>query len=81
MEKVKLTKPIDYGTEDPMVHKELSFDMQMFTQHLYMKGYLKDASFVPKNKFDVTHFERSYARDFLKYAAAKFGRDHQDIAK
>ncbi|KAL0306600.1 UNVERIFIED_CONTAM: hypothetical protein Sradi_6077300 [Sesamum radiatum] len=80
-EEVKLAKPIDYGTEDPMVHKELSSDMKMFTQHLYMEGYLKDASFLPKNKFDVTHFEPSYAREFLKYAAVKFGRDHQEIAK
>ncbi|KAL2245499.1 uncharacterized protein LOC105165462 [Sesamum indicum] len=80
-EEVKLPKRTDYGTEDPMVHKELSSDMQMFTQHLYMEGYLKDATFLPKNKFDVTHFERSYARDFLKYAAVNFGRDHQEIAK
>ncbi|KAL0443624.1 UNVERIFIED_CONTAM: hypothetical protein Slati_2085100 [Sesamum latifolium] len=81
IEEVKLVKPTDYGTEDPMVHKELSSDMQLFTQHLYMEGYLKKANFVPKNKFDATHLERSYARDFLKYAAAKFGRDHQEIAK
>ncbi|KAK4439102.1 hypothetical protein Salat_0245000 [Sesamum alatum] len=74
-------KPTDCGTEDPMVHKELSSDMQMFAQHLYMEGYLKDATFLRKNKFDVTQFESSYARNFLKYAAGKFGRDHQQIAK
>ncbi|KAK6134984.1 hypothetical protein DH2020_031268 [Rehmannia glutinosa] len=80
-EKLKNLKPIDFGNEDPMVHKELSSDMQMFTQHLYMKGYLKGASFMPKNKFDVTCFQISYGREFLKFAAVKFGEDHQEIAK
>ncbi|KAL0399493.1 UNVERIFIED_CONTAM: hypothetical protein Sradi_2292600 [Sesamum radiatum] len=81
MEEVKLAKPIDYGNEDPKVHKGLFSDMQMFTQHLYMEGYLKDATFLPKNNFDITHFEPSYAREFLKYAAVNFGRDHKEIAK
>ncbi|KAK6134970.1 hypothetical protein DH2020_031289 [Rehmannia glutinosa] len=80
-EKLKILKPIDFGNEDPMVHKELSSDMQMFTHHLYMKGYLKGASFMPKNKFDVTCFQISYGREFLKFAAVKFGEDHQEIAK
>lgn len=80
-EEVKLVKPTDYGNEDPMVHKELSSDMQMFAQHLYMEGYLQDANFMPKNKFHVTLFETSYAREFLKSAAVKFGKDHQEIAK
>ncbi|KAI3457613.1 hypothetical protein Pfo_014276 [Paulownia fortunei] len=79
--KVKLLEPTDFGNEDPMVHKELSSDMQMFTHHLYMEGYLKDASFMPKDKFDLTCFEVSYAREFLKFAAVKFGKDHQEIAK
>ncbi|KAG8386446.1 hypothetical protein BUALT_Bualt03G0149600 [Buddleja alternifolia] len=82
-EEVTLIEPIrtDFGNEDPMVHKELSPDMQMFARHLYVEGYLKTASFAPKDKFDPTCFEVSYAREFLKYAAVKFGKDHQEIAK
>lgn len=70
-----------YGVEDPMVHKELSADMKMFAEHLYAKGYLKNANFMPQNRFDPTYFEVSYARDFLKFAAVNFGEDHPDIAR
>ncbi|KAH0708809.1 hypothetical protein KY284_010236 [Solanum tuberosum] len=43
--------------------------------------YFKDSNFLPTRKFDITCFENSYARDFVKYAAEQFGRDHQEIAK
>ncbi|KAL7087526.1 hypothetical protein ACP275_13G072400 [Erythranthe tilingii] len=79
--KAKPLKPIDFGNEDPMVHKELSSDMRVFARHLYKKEYLLDASFMPKGKLDLTCFETSFARDFLKFTAVKFGKDHQEIAK
>ncbi|KAH6788739.1 hypothetical protein C2S51_003745 [Perilla frutescens var. frutescens] len=63
-----------------MVHKELSSDMKMFVEPLYTKGYLKNANFMPKDKFDASCFEISYAREFLKFAASNFGKDHPDIA-
>ncbi|KAL8512176.1 hypothetical protein ACS0TY_018581 [Phlomoides rotata] len=68
-------------SENPIVHKELSSDMLMFSQHLYVHGYFKNANFIPRKKFDVTCFEHSYAREFLKFAAESFGKDHQQIAK
>ncbi|KAG5572707.1 hypothetical protein H5410_062473 [Solanum commersonii] len=55
--------------EDHTVYKELSLDMLMFVTHLYNEG----------NKFDITSFENSYARDFVKYADEQFGRDHLEI--
>ncbi|KAL6506866.1 hypothetical protein OROHE_022303 [Orobanche hederae] len=78
---VKLNKATDFGNEDPMVYKELSCDMQVFTHHLYTEGYLKDANFMPKNEFNATCFEHSYGREFLKFAAVKYGEDHREIAK
>ncbi|CAA0815889.1 Unknown protein [Striga hermonthica] len=80
-EKVKSDKlPIEFGLEDPKVHKELSPEMQMLAQCLYVEGYLNSANFLPKDEFDVTCFEMSYGREFLKSAAVRFGEDHQKIA-
>ncbi|KAL3503084.1 hypothetical protein ACH5RR_037533 [Cinchona calisaya] len=67
--------------EDPVVYKELSSDMEMFVIHLYKNGYFKDSNFLPRNRFDVTCFENAYARDFIKFAAEKFGKDNQEVAK
>ncbi|TYJ12017.1 hypothetical protein E1A91_A11G318800v1, partial [Gossypium mustelinum] len=52
-----------------------------FVRHLYAKGYFKEASFVEDNKLDFGYFENSYGRDFIKFSAYNFGKDHQDIAK
>ncbi|PPR94293.1 hypothetical protein GOBAR_AA26379 [Gossypium barbadense] len=41
----------------------------------------KEASFVEDNKLDFGYFENSYGRDFIKFSAYNFGKDHQDIAK
>lgn len=67
--------------ENPEVYKELSPDMEMFVNHLYKNGYFKDSNFLPRNRFDITCFENSYARDFIKYAAEQFGKDNQEVAK
>ncbi|GFQ07220.1 hypothetical protein PHJA_002866100 [Phtheirospermum japonicum] len=77
----KKAKSAKLGYEDMTVHKNLSSDMQMFVHHLYMKGYFKDANFMPKDEFRPTRFEMSYGREFLKFAAVKFGGDHQEIAR
>ncbi|XP_047953620.1 uncharacterized protein LOC125199757 [Salvia hispanica] len=77
-------KPVErtaFGMEDPMVHRELSPDMRLFAEHLYAKGYLKDANFMNRDRFDPMDFEVSYAREFLKFAAVKFGEDHQYISR
>ncbi|XP_004248234.1 uncharacterized protein [Solanum lycopersicum] len=78
---VKSRKSTPLSMEDHTVFKELSPDMVMFVTHLYNEGYFKDSNFLPRKKFDITCFENSYARDFVKCAADQFGRDHQEIAK
>ncbi|XP_060200893.1 uncharacterized protein LOC132629184 isoform X1 [Lycium barbarum] len=78
---VKSRKSTPLTMDDHTVYKELSPDMVMFVKHLYKEGYFKDSNFLPRKKFDITCFENSYGRDFVKYAAEQFGRDHQEIAK
>lgn len=65
------------------VLKELSPDMVMFVDRLYKEGYFSKANFVPPNqkRLDFGCFDDSYGRNFIKYAAEKFGKDHQEIAK
>nr|GLL44481.1 uncharacterized protein LOC109185408 [Ipomoea trifida] len=67
--------------EDLMVGKGLSPDMVMLVTHLYEEGYFKDANFLRKNRFDITCFEDSYARHYIKHAAEEFANDNQGIAK
>ncbi|CAA0808443.1 Unknown protein [Striga hermonthica] len=79
--KVKSNVPINFGLEGPKVYEELPPEMQMFARCLHEKGYLDYANFPRKNGFDATCFETSYRREFLKSAAEKFAKDHQEIAK
>ncbi|XP_019194041.1 PREDICTED: uncharacterized protein LOC109188024 [Ipomoea nil] len=67
--------------EDLMVGKGLSPDMVMLVTHLYEEGYFKDANFLRKNRFDITCFEDSYARHYIKHAAEEFANDNQGVAK
>lgn len=67
--------------ENPEVYTRLSPDMEVFLKYLYEKGYFKGSNFLPKKGFDITCFENSYARDFVKHAAQQFGKDNQEIAK
>ncbi|MCD7448903.1 hypothetical protein HAX54_046997 [Datura stramonium] len=78
---VKSRKSTPLSMEDHTVYRELSPDMVMFVQRLYNEGYFKDSNIFPRKRFDITCFENRYARDFVKYAAQQFGRDHQEIAK
>ncbi|KAK8712296.1 hypothetical protein V6N13_147536 [Hibiscus sabdariffa] len=61
--------------------KELSPLAEFFIRHLFAKGYFNKASFLEHNKLDFGYFWNSYGRDFIKFAAYEFGKDHQDIAK
>ncbi|KAJ0475554.1 hypothetical protein HanHA300_Chr13g0466791 [Helianthus annuus] len=62
--------------------KELSADMAEFANYLHTKGYFGNANFVAdNNKFDVYCFVNSYGRDYLKFAAEEFGKDHREIYK
>lgn len=65
------------------VFKELSPEMEMFVSHLYKEGYFKKANFLSDNKkmLDFSRFNDSYARDFVKFAAQQFAKDHQELAK
>ncbi|EPS73379.1 hypothetical protein M569_01381, partial [Genlisea aurea] len=65
----------------PDVHSPLSPDMESLAQHLFTKGYLENANFMPKAKFDVTAFQTVYSRTFLKHAAVKLGKHESEIAK
>ncbi|KAK2638704.1 hypothetical protein Ddye_026499 [Dipteronia dyeriana] len=69
--------------DEPRVFKELSTDMELLISHLYQKGYFKKANFVPddQEKFDLSCFDNSYGRSFIKFAAESFGKDNQEIAK
>lgn len=67
--------------EEPRIFKELSLDMKMFVNHLYENGYFRDANFLRGDRLDLSCFDDSYGRDFIKFAAKKFGEDHQEIAK
>ncbi|KAL7249977.1 hypothetical protein ACSBR1_012044 [Camellia fascicularis] len=67
--------------EDPMVYKEFSLELALFVKHLYREGYFVNANFLPNNKFDITCFENSYGRDFIRNATEKFGKDNQEIVK
>ncbi|OIW11596.1 hypothetical protein TanjilG_15290 [Lupinus angustifolius] len=67
---------------EPMIVKELSPDMEMFVKYLYENGYFKDANFAKgKERFDLAWFDSSFGRGYVKFAAERFGRDNQEIAK
>uniref|UniRef100_A0A2P2JG00 Uncharacterized protein LOC105112646 n=1 Tax=Rhizophora mucronata TaxID=61149 RepID=A0A2P2JG00_RHIMU len=55
--------------------------MEMFVSLLYKEGYFAKANFVRRGKLDFSCFNDSYGREFIKFAAFKFGEDHQAIAK
>ncbi|KAJ7948789.1 Zinc finger protein var3, chloroplastic [Quillaja saponaria] len=67
--------------EEPEILKELSPDMEIFVDHLYREGYFDNANFMPMDKFDLSCFDNSYGRNFIKFAALRFGKDHQEIAR
>ncbi|XVF04394.1 hypothetical protein REPUB_Repub05bG0078500 [Reevesia pubescens] len=80
-EKVEKTVKVRTKNGEVTVLKDLSLVAEIFVRHLYSKGYFNKANFLEDNKLDFGYFDNSYARDFIKFAAYKFGKDHQEIAK
>lgn len=63
-----------------LVLKEISVDMQVLLRHLYDRGYFTGVNFLLENRFDISYFDNKYARDFLKSAVERFGKDNQEIS-
>uniref|UniRef100_A0A1J3HAG6 Uncharacterized protein n=1 Tax=Noccaea caerulescens TaxID=107243 RepID=A0A1J3HAG6_NOCCA len=63
------------------VYKELPLEMVSFVKLLHKEGYLNNANFIPGEKLDLGSLDEEYARTFVKFAAERFGKDHQEIAK
>ncbi|KAL6314663.1 hypothetical protein AAG906_027009 [Vitis piasezkii] len=45
------------------------------------EGYFKDANFLPRSGLIYGAFDDSYSRAYIKFAAERFGKDNQEIAK
>ena len=54
---------------------------ELFVNHLYKEGYFNNANFLPGNKLEFSCFESKYGQEFIKFAAEKFAKDNQEIAK
>ena len=67
--------------EEPVVFKDLSEDMLLFVSHLHREGYFKDANFLPRSGLIYGAFDDGYSRAYIKFAAERFGKDNQEIAK
>ncbi|CAH2036579.1 unnamed protein product [Thlaspi arvense] len=63
------------------VFKELPLEMASFVKLLHKQGYLNNANFISGEKLDLGSLDEEYARTFVKFAAERFGKDHQEIAK
>ncbi|EOA37713.1 hypothetical protein CARUB_v10012449mg [Capsella rubella] len=63
------------------VYKELPIEMVSFVRLLHKEGYLNKANFITGEKLDMGNLDEEYARTFVKFAAEKFGKDYQEIAK
>lgn len=64
-----------------LVLKEILVDMQVLLRHLYNRGYFTGVNFLLENRFDISYFDNKYARDFLKSAVERFGKDNQEISE
>ncbi|XP_031401182.1 uncharacterized protein LOC116211102 [Punica granatum] len=67
--------------ESSVTIEKLSPEMKMFLNHLHSEGYFNGASFLTNGKLESGWYKHSCGRDFIKSAADKFGKDHQEIAK
>ncbi|CAH8363568.1 unnamed protein product [Eruca vesicaria subsp. sativa] len=63
------------------VYKELPLEMVSFVKLLHKRGYLNKANFISGGKLELGSLDEEYARTFLKFAAERFGKDYQEIAK
>ncbi|KAG2313956.1 hypothetical protein Bca4012_064588 [Brassica carinata] len=63
------------------VYKELPSEMVSFVKRLHRQGYLNKANFISGEKLELGSLDEEYARTFVKFAAERFGKDYQEIAK
>lgn len=63
------------------VYKELPLEMVSFVKLLHKQGYLNKANFISGEKLELGSLDEEYARTFVKFAAERFGKDYQEIAK
>ncbi|KAF8084029.1 hypothetical protein N665_0738s0017 [Sinapis alba] len=63
------------------VYKELPLEMVAFVKLLHKQGYLNKANFISGEKLELGSLDEEYARTFVKFAAERFGKDYQEIAK
>ncbi|KAE8733572.1 Detected protein of unknown function [Hibiscus syriacus] len=80
-EKVEKMAKLRRKSGEVTVLKDLSVFVKFFVRHLYSKGYFDKANFLVDNKLNFGCFDNSYGRDFIKFAANKFGKDNEEIAK
>ncbi|XP_010462240.1 PREDICTED: uncharacterized protein LOC104742867 [Camelina sativa] len=63
------------------VYKELPIEMVSFVRLLHNEGYLNKANFITGEKLNMGNLNEEYSRTFVKFAAERFGKDYQEIAK
>nr|XP_028945289.1 uncharacterized protein LOC103448877 [Malus domestica] len=65
------------------VLKDLSQDMEVMASHLFKEGYFKDANFLFVNgdRLDISCFNNSYGRSFIRFAVESFARDNQMVVR
>lgn len=63
------------------IYKELPSEMVSFVKLLHRQGYLNKANFISGEKLELGSLDEEYARTFVKFAAERFGKDYQEIAK
>ncbi|RVX03932.1 hypothetical protein CK203_021736 [Vitis vinifera] len=72
-------------SETPKKKKELKKDgvlkEQTKPKTSSLEGYFKDANFLPRSGLIYGAFDDSYSRAYIKFAAERFGKDNQEIAK
>ncbi|CAN6827832.1 unnamed protein product [Brassica oleracea] len=79
--KVNEEKKQEEGHDVVRVYKELPLVMVSFVKLLHKKGYLNKANFICGEKLELGSLDEEYARTFVKFAAERFGKDYQEIAK
>ncbi|XP_010479909.1 PREDICTED: uncharacterized protein LOC104758695 [Camelina sativa] len=81
-EKKEVKKKRSQEQEDVIrVYKELPIEMVSFVRLLHKEGYLNKANFITGEKLNMGNLDEEYSRTFVKFAAERFGKDYQEIAK
>ncbi|XP_015933586.1 uncharacterized protein LOC107459824 [Arachis duranensis] len=76
------TQIVNNKKREPMILKELSPEMEGFLELLFQMGYFNHANFAKgKDMFDLSWFDTEFGRGYIKFAAQRFGRDKQELAK